>query len=197
VAASLPPSLLQVPPTPLDRDPVEEPAPPLDLEVPPPIAPVDPAAPSRGAEDVPPTPPHVDAPSGAVAPDVLAAAVQSEAAWGDQAGTDDDPLTSSSAGMAPWAKPTLTYGHMTSSLRPHWKKGHVQAIALAEDLFASTDTTLTREDVILGVECMVAQCKDMALCLHGWSRDRSGPEHEPRVVLEELLNLFSTLKDVE
>ena len=37
----------------------------------------------------------------------------------------------------------------------------------------------------------------MALCLHGWLRDRSGPEHNPREVLNELLNLFSSLKDVE
>jgi len=51
--------------------------------------------------------------------------------------------------------------------------------------------------MILGVECMVAQRKDMALCLHGWLRDRSGPEHDPRAVLDELLNLFSTLKDIE
>ena len=157
----------------------------------------DPVVPDRGREDVPPAPPHVDAPSGAVAPKVPAAVAQPDAAWGDQAGTGDDPLASSSAGMAQWAKPTLTYGHMASSLRPHWKKGHDQAVALAEDLFASTDTALTREDVILGVECMVAQRKDMALCLHGWLRDRSGPEHDPRAVLDELLNLFSTLKDIE
>ena len=58
--------------------------------------------------------------------------------------------------MAQWAKPTLTYGHMASALRPHWKKSYRQAVALAEDLFSSTDTTLTREDVILGVECMFA-----------------------------------------
>jgi len=51
--------------------------------------------------------------------------------------------------------------------------------------------------VILGVECMFAQRKDTALCLHGWLRDRSGPEHDPRAVLDELLNLFSTLKDIE
>ena len=99
--------------------------------------------------------------------------------------------------MAQWAKPTLTYSHMASVLRPHWKEGHDRAVALAEDIFASTDTTITREDVILGVECMVAQRKDMALCLHGWLRDRAGPEHDPRAVLDELLNLLSTLKDIE
>ena len=102
-----------------------------------------------------------------------------------------------STGMASWAKPTLTYDYMACSLRPHWKEGHKRAVALAEDLFASTDTTITREDVILGVECMVAQRKDMALCLHGWLRNRSGPEHDARAVLAELLSLLSTLKDVE
>jgi len=44
---------------------------------------------------------------------------------------------------------------------------------------------------------MVAQRKDMAFCLHGWLRDRSGPEHDARAILAELLNLLSTLKDVE
>ena len=87
--------------------------------------------------------------------------------------------------------------YIACSLRPHWKKGHKQAVALAEDLFASTDTTITCEDVILGVECMVTQRKDMAFCLHGWLRDRSGPEHDARAILAELLNLLSTLKDVE
>ena len=99
--------------------------------------------------------------------------------------------------MASWAKPTLSYDYMARSLRPHWKEGQKQAVALAEELFASTDTTITREDVILGVECMFAQRKDMALCLHGWLRDRSGPEDDARAVLAELLSLFSTLKDIE
>ena len=72
-----------------------------------------------------------------------------------------------------------------------------QLPTLAEELFASTASTLSLEDIILTAEAMSAQRQDMALCLHGWLRDRSGPEHEPRAVLEELLNLFSTLKDVE
>jgi len=146
---------------------------------------------------VPPALPQVEATPDAVAPEVTDAATRPVAAWGDQAGTGDDPLASSSTGMASWAKPTLTYDYMARSLRPHWKKGCSQAVALAEDLFASTDTTITREDVILGVECMLAQRRDMAFCLHGWLRDRSGPEQDARAVLAALLNLLSTLKDVE
>jgi len=196
------PPLLQVPPVPSAQDPghpvaVVDPVPPVDQEVSPPLAPADPAAPDGGSVDMPPVLPQVDAPFGTVAPEVPAAATQPDAAWSDHAGTGDDPLAASSTGMAPWAKPTLTYDHMARSLRPHWKKGHDQAVALAEDLFASTDTTITREDVILGVACMVAQRKDMAFCLHGWLRDRAGPEHDPRAVLDKLLNLLSTLKDVE
>jgi len=196
------PPLLQVPPMPSAQDlghpvAVDDPVPPVDQEVPPQLASADPAAPDGGSVDVPPALPQVEATPGAVALEVTAAATQPAAAWGDQAGTGDDPLASSSAGMASWAKPTLTYDHMARSLRPHWKKGHNQAVALAEDLFASTDTTITREDVILGVECMVAQRKDMAFSLHGWLRDRAGPEHDARAVLDELQNLFSTLKDVE
>jgi len=202
VAASLPPPLLQVPHVPPEWDvalPVaaEEPAPSADMEVPPPVALAELAAPGHAVEDVPPAQPRDHFPSGAVAPEIPATEAQPDAAWGDQAGSGDDPLASSSAGMAQWAKPTLTYGHMASALRPHWKESYRQAVALAEDLFASTDTTLIREDVILGVECMFAQRKDMALCLHGWLRDRSGPEHDPRAVFDELLNLPSTLKDTE
>ena len=44
---------------------------------------------------------------------------------------------------------------------------------------------------------MTAQRQDMALLLHGWLRDRAGPEHDARAVLGELLKLLSTLKDVE
>ena len=44
---------------------------------------------------------------------------------------------------------------------------------------------------------MTAQRQDMALLLHRWLRDRSGPEHDARTILAELLNLLSTLKDVE
>ena len=175
----------------------DNPVPPVDQEVSPPLASADPAAPDGESVDVPPALPQMEATPDAVAPEVTDAASQSTAAWGDQAGTGDDPLASSSTGMASWARPTLTYDYMARSLRPHWKKGHNQAVALAEDLFASTDTTITREDVILGVECMVAQRKDMAFCLHGWLRDRSGPEHDARAILAELLNLLSTLKDVE
>ena len=50
---------------------------------------------------------------------------------------------------------------------------------LAEELFSSTDTSLALEDVILGVECMTSQRKDMAHCLHRWLLDRSGPDHNP------------------
>jgi len=86
---------------------------------------------------------------------------------------------------------------MASALQPHWLAGFDQLPTLSEELFSSTDTVLTLEDVILGVESMMAQRKDMALCLHGWLRDCSGPDHNPCQVLEELLNLFSSLKDVE
>ena len=158
---------------------------------------VEPAAPGHVVEDEPPAPLQERLSPGAVAPEIPATEAPLHAAWGDQAGNGNDPLASSSAGMAQWAKPTLSYGHMAPVLRLHWKKSYRQAVALAEDLLSSTDTTLTREDVILGVECMFAQCKDMAVCLHGWLRDRSGPEHNPREVLGELLNLLSTLKDTE
>ena len=149
----------------------------------PPLASTDPAAPDGESVDVPSALPQAEATPEVITQEAPDAALQSTAAWGDQAGTGDDPLASSSTGMASWAKPTLTYDHMARSLRPHWKKGHNQAVALAEDLFASTDTTITREDVILGVECMVAQRRDMAFCLHGWLRDRSGPEHDARAIL--------------
>ena len=46
-------------------------------------------------------------------------------------------------------------------------------------------------------EAMTAQRQDMALLLHRWLRDRSGPEHDARAILAELLNLLSTVKDVE
>ena len=93
----------------------------IDQEVPPPLASTDPAATDGEGADEPPALPQVEATPDAVAPEATDAATQSTASWGDQAGTGDDPLASSSTGMASWAKPTLTYDYMACSLRPHWK----------------------------------------------------------------------------
>ena len=142
-----PPPLLQLPPVSSARDPgcpeaANDPDSPVDQEVPPPLASTDPAAPDGEGVDEPPALPQVEATPDAVA-EATDAATQSTAAWGDEAGTDDDPLASSSTGMASWARPTLTYDYMACSLRPHWKEGQKQAVAWAEELFASTAVSYT------------------------------------------------------
>jgi len=107
------------------------------------------------------------------------------------------PSTTSIEGAVGGSKPTLTFGHMAGALRPYWLAGFAKIPAVAEKLLSSTESTLCLEDVILMAEAMTAQRQDMAQLLHGWLRDRAGPEHDPRAVLDELLNLLSTLKDVE
>ena len=200
VASALPPPLVRAPnegpcPRPwLPRDiPLERVTAPQPREVQPPIAatqreplvPPEEVHPPAAAEDVGiPVPVEVSEPP-ASAPTELPSVVEAV------------PLTTGSEGAVGCSKPTLTFGLVASSMRPYWLAGFARIPALAEELLSSTDSSLCLEDIILTAEAMTAQRQDMALCLHGWLRDRSGPEHDPRAVLDELLNLFSTLKDVE
>ena len=105
--------------------------------------------------------------------------------------------TAADEGVVGGDKPILTFGRITGALRPYWLSGCAKIPEVAEVLLASTESTLCLEDIILTAEAMTAQHQDMALLLHRWLRDRSGPEHDARAILAELLNLFSTLKDVE
>ena len=94
-------------------------------------------------------------------------------------------------------KPILTFGRMSGALRPYWLAGTEKIPEVARQLLASTDTALSLEDVVLTAEAMTAQRQDMAQLLHRWLQNRSGPEHDARATLAELLNLFGTLKDIE
>ena len=199
VAAALPPPLVRIPnqgpfPRPwLPRDiPLERVAESRPREVQPPVT---------TAKLVSPVPPEE------VYPPVAAGDIESSVPMegsAPPASAQEDfspvaeavPLATGGGSAVGGARPTLTFGYMATALRPHWLMGFDRLPALAEELLSSTDTTLTLEDVILTAESMMAQRTDMALCVHGWLRDRSGPEHDPRVVLEELLNLLSSLKDV-
>ena len=86
---------------------------------------------------------------------------------------------------------------MTGALRSCWLSGSARIPQVAEQLLASTDSALNLEAIILTAEAMTAQHQDMAQLLHRWLQNRSGPEHDASAVLAELLNLFSTLKDIE
>ena len=94
-------------------------------------------------------------------------------------------------------KPILTFGRITGALRSCWLSGCARIPQVAEQLLASTDSPLCLEDIIMTAEAMTAQRQDMALLLHRWLQDRSGPEHDASAVLSELLNLLSSVKDVE
>ena len=107
------------------------------------------------------------------------------------------PSTAVDEGAVGGAKPILTFGRIAGALRPHWLAGFVKIPDVPEELLSSTESTLCLEDIILTAEAMTAQRQDMALLLHRWLRDRAGPQHDARAVLDELLNLLSTLKDVE
>ena len=64
-------------------------------------------------------------------------------------------------------------------------------------MLASADAALGLEGVVLTAEAMTARRRDMARLLHRWLQGRSGPEHDARATLAELLNLFGTLRDIE
>ena len=107
------------------------------------------------------------------------------------------PSSADDEGAVGGDKPILTFGRIAGALCLHWLAGFAKIPDVAEELLSSTESTLCLEDIILTAEAMTAQCQDMALLLHRWLRDRAGPEHDARAVFDELLNLLSTLKDVE
>jgi len=112
-------------------------------------------------------------------------------------GAEAKPFSAVLEGAVGGDKPTLTFGRITGALRSCWLSGSARIPQVAEQLLASTDSPLCREDIILAAEAMTAQRQDMALLLHRWLQDRSGPDHDARATLAELLNLLSTVKDIE
>jgi len=57
------------------------------------------------------------------------------------------------------------------------------------------DCNYTADELCTGLNWMVLQRRDMALYMRLWLLNRSGPDHDPRRVIEDMLNHLRDIQD--
>jgi len=170
-------------------------------EVNPPPSPMKVRPPVPTEEACPPSAPVEVCPLSAPVQEATGTESPISSCWADLVEADEatdgaDALEASSADIPFWADLHPEQVRALDIIRPRWLDGEEAIGHMAGSLVHDHGMEYSEAEMRHALAWMVLQRRDMALHLHLWLLHRTGPDHEPRRVLEDLLNHLLSIEIV-